>query len=265
MACNNTKYEVMARPTTSNSKTGNIPTVSVGTSEKQAIASCKKAGCPMLPSRFGGRNGQVTRKTKYKPCYAWNGTVWVAMKSSYKKINLLREKMGSFPVGYTVADACRRARRSAKCARVTAIGDVSALPAQQWLTEIEQPIINAGLRIYGFTAGWRIAPHLKGKVMASNFSWRQADKAVKKGWRSTCVVSQDVVGEDWSTTEFTSPDGHRAQVCPHQEVHGKAKFTGKPIAREDKVTCNDCQLCVADRSSFGEDDDAPAIIVFVEH
>lgn len=257
MACKNPKFEVYARPTSGNSKTGNIPTVSVGTSLDQAVASCRKSKCPMLPKRFGGKNGQIGKKKKLKPCYAWTGTVSMAAISTYKKIARVREEMGAFPVAYTVKDAVRRAVKSAQCVRVTALGDVSALPAQQWYDEIEKPIVDAEMHIYGFTAGWRFAHHLKGKVMASNFSWRTADNAVAKGWRSTCVVSKDVVGEDWSNTKFTSPAGNKAVVCPHQVLHGRAKFEGRDLKRKEKITCNTCRKCVAAEPG--------PIIVFVEH
>lgn len=251
------KYEVVARPTTSNSKTGNIPTVLVGSNKEQALASCQKSGCPMLPERLGGKGGQINGTTKLKACYAWNGTVAFANVALWKTVNRLREEVGEFPVTYTVKHAISMASRYAKCIRVTSLGDVSALPPEQWKTEIEDPAAEAGLAIYGFTAGWRFAEHLKGKVMASNFTMRTADNAVAKGWRSTCVLPKEAVGEDWSKTRFQTPQGNKIVVCPHQVQEARAKLSGELIPEKKKITCNECRLCVASRPG--------PIIGFVEH
>jgi len=250
-------YEIVARPTTSNSKTGNIPTLTVGTSKSACASSCKKAGCPLLPKSLGGKNGQVNKSLKLKACYAWNGTVRGASISMWKTIDRIREATGEFPHQYTVEAAIFNAKRAAKVFRVTALGDVSALPPEQWKTEIEEPILNAGLGIYGFTAGWRFAHHLKGKLMASNFTMRTADNAVAKGWRSTCLLPKSAVGTDWSKTRFTTPQGNPIVVCPHQVQQHRSKLSGEPIPEKKKITCNDCRLCVASRPG--------PIIGFVEH
>ena len=255
MAEQPTTFDVVGRPTTRNTKTGNIPTLTIGSTKEQALASCVKSGCKLLPKSKGGANGRISDKLKLKACYAWNGSPHFASVSMWKKINSVREKTGQMPLAYTVKDALRRAVRSAKVVRVSALGDISAVAPERW-AEIEQDIRDAKLKIYGFTAGWRFAGWLKGKLMASNFTMKDADEAVAAGWRSTCVISKSDV-EDWTKRNFVTPDGNKAVVCPHQWQHGVAKKKGEEILPRKAINCNICQLCCAEKKG--------PIILFVEH
>lgn len=227
------KYAVT--PRSNNVKTGDMPTLWVGTTKEDAVKSCKKSKCPLLPKRFGGKDGQISKKMKLKPCYAWQGSVKMAANSIYRSY-------ASDPSKYKIDKALLKSVRSATVIRITGIGDPSALSPDQ-AEEITATAQHHNMKLYGFTAGWRFAKWWRGKLMASTFNLKQADKAIDAGWRVATVLPHDFVGEGPKKNTFTTPKGRKGVVCPY--IMGA------------KLTCTTCKLCVAEKSG--------PIIGFVSH
>lgn len=191
-----------------NVKTGDVPTAWVGRTRDEARASC--AGCPLLD----------------QGCYAHSGSVGMGGLS-------VRKGAVTVPARYTLANALAKRARTAKMARVTAIGDAGRLPAED-ADVVVATIRAAGLAVVGYTHHWREAPVAKAwrkRLMASTESLADVDAATDAGWRATVVVATD------APRVTTTPAGRRVVVCPAQI----AEELGK------KVTCDDCRLCDAAR------------------
>lgn len=205
-----TDYPVLWQATTTNKKTGNIPTLSIGGNEETCRASCEYSGCP----HYEGKDGC--------PCYAWFGRVSQGFRS------MVRGSI-SKPARYTLEHATENCVRSARYARLTAIGDASILPEGQALA-IVSALVAARLRPLGYVAGWRKAPWFAGILRASCFSDSDEAEALAAGWRVARICGED------ETPEYGT-------VCPQ--------------ARGAGVTCNTCGLCAG---SCG-----PAVIWFPFH
>jgi hypothetical protein len=169
-----------------------------------AKESCKAVKCPL----FG--NG----------CYAWNSTGGMALSSHAKK--------AATGADMSFAAILPKVARSARMARITAIGDAGAIPEQA--RDAINAVRNAGLAAVGYTHGWRdIAASLAGMLMASCENGTDADTAVDAGWRAATILPSDA-----PMTGNRTPKGRPIVVCPAQ--------------RNDAVTCNTCRLCDAGRS-----------------
>ena len=219
-----------------NIKVGDVPHMYIGRNEKQCVDSCKKSKCPLLSKRYGGDNGLLPSGTKLKPCYAHNGTVSFAVKAIYKAIS--RGKASN----YTLAHALKKSVRSARIMRISQIGDPCAVTKDD-ADSIYAECKKVGLQLKGFTAGWRIAPWWKGKLMASTMSLHEADEAIARGWRASTVLSEDFVGSGPKNNTFVTPGGNKGVVCPHQ--------------MGARLTCNTCRLCVGENEG--------PIIGFITH
>jgi hypothetical protein len=196
----------------SNVKTGDVPTAMVvaslgATVERYGDAakrSCQAVKCPL----FG--NG----------CYAWNSTGGMALSSHAKK--------AATGADMSFAAILPKVARSARMARITAIGDAGAIPEQA--IEAVNAVRRAGLAAVGYTHGWRdIAASLAGYLMASCENGADADRAVDAGWRATTILPSDA-----PMTGNRTPAGRPIVVCPAQ--------------RNDAVTCNTCRLCDAGKA-----------------
>lgn len=214
-----------------NLKIGDIPQLWIGATMRQSIDSCIASGCLQLPLWAGGAGG-----AHCKGCYAYRGRVGAAQKS------ILRAHLKG--KDYRLKSALRKAIRWAKYVRISAIGDPCVITPLEWAVMIAQ-IHNAGLKVIGFTAGWRspAAQHLKGELMASCTNLEEAAIARSMGWNPSIVL--DHFPEQQS---FKLPDGSRGLVC-------KAIWMDKK--KNQYVTCNECGLC-------GEDNPGIAI-AFPEH
>jgi hypothetical protein len=219
------KIDYLTTARSTNTKTGDMPTVWVGSTKEEAVQSCLKSKCPLLPKRLGGAGGQVNEKLKLKPCYAWNGRVMMGAAAIYRKY-------ATNPSSYDLDKALSKSVRSASVIRVTGIGDPSALDENQ-AEEITRKTSAHGLSLYGFTAGWKFASWWKGKLMASTFTLEQADEALDEGWRASTILPHDFVGDGPQKNTFLTPKGRKGVVCPY--------IMGAP------VTCSTCKLCVADK------------------
>jgi hypothetical protein len=130
---------------------------------------------------------------------------------------------------YTLQEALRTARRSARMVRYTAIGDGGRVP-KAYADDIISTVRAAGLQLVGYTHHWRepaVADAWRGRLMASADTLADADEAISAGWR-TAVVLPEGAGDT------VTPGGHIVKVCP-------------AIKSNNRVTCNDCRLCDASR------------------
>lgn len=203
---------IIATPTSSNKKTGNVPTLWVGKTEEEALESCR--GCGLAPAPIGG-NGS---------CYAWSGAVRFGAISA-------RKKAARSPGERTIEAAIAGAARSARMLRATGIGDIgrSGVAIADYVTGAAR---SAGLALVGYTHHWR-EPAVKaawgGRLMASTETLADADRAVNEGWRATVIVPAD------APRTSSTPAGRKVLVCPAQVAEGSG------------VTCNSCRLCDASR------------------
>ena len=227
---------VLWRPTTTNTKTGNIPTAWVGATREESIKSC--VGCPLLEDG-GCYTGQGGR----------GGTVATGHSSMIKRANKTDERE------YSLENALRLRWWGAKYVRWVAIGDPSATHPDK-IREVDKKARAQGLGVIPYS-------HFPKKIKAQGnekyytislptSDWKgdafsQVKKVFKLGFKkATVVLPFDYYKH--STPKFTAEDGEEGLVCAAQW----GKFKGKP------VTCNDCGWC--DPQSKG-----PRLIGFVEH
>ena len=217
------KYYVQSK--SSNSKTGNIPQIGMGSSPEECIKSCLATGCEGVPKKFGG-------KGEWK-CYALMGLAWTGARSAWKKY-------ATDPSRYELHAALAKRHKKAKAVRLGSIGDPSALSPKQ-AKEIRQAIKEAGLFLIGYTHGWRFAHHWKGHIMASCNSLEEADEAIDAGWSPTIIMPKDFEGTGPMKNIFHTPKGRKGIMCPNQ-VHKKLIKSGKS-KKASPITCNDCKKC----------------------
>jgi hypothetical protein len=205
-----TESDILWAATSSNVKTGNVPTAWVGTTRDACRESCR--GCPLAPKDIGG-NGE---------CYSHSGSPAIAHSSIRKAAAAGKDR--------TLTAAIRGAVRSARMLRYTAIGD-GGRTAPGVADRIVEAARAAKLQLVGYTHHWRepaVAAEWRGRLMASVESMADADAALAAGWRAAVVVPVD------TPARGTTPSGARFVVCPAQTSDGR-------------VTCNDCRLCDASR------------------
>ena len=203
--------------TSKNTKTGSIPTAWIGEDKKACVKSCKDSGCPLLSKRYEGKIGQINTKTKVKPCYAHNGQVAFAFASIIRAAK-------TNPNRYNIKNAFSKALRSARMVRLSAIGNAGSLSTEQG-DEIMREAKANDLGVLGYIAGFSMYPYWKDKLMASTYTLKMADVAIKRGWRPSTVLPEDHEGET-----FETPGGYVGIQCP-------AIF-------HKTTTCNQCGLCV---------------------
>jgi hypothetical protein len=205
-----TDTDILWAATSSNVKTGNVPTAWVGATRDACRESCR--GCPLAPKDVGG-NGA---------CYSHSGSPAIAHNSIRKAAAAGKDR--------TLTAAIRGAARSARMLRYTAIGD-GGRTAPGVAARIVEAARAARLQLVGYTHHWReaaVAAEWRGRLMASVESMTDADEALAAGWRAAVVVPVD------TPNRGTTPNGARFVVCPAQVTDGR-------------VTCNDCRLCDASK------------------
>ena len=193
-----------------NRKTGPIPTAYVGETRAETEASC--AGCALRAGR----------------CYAWRGP-----QLSFGLLKA-QKRAAAAPARYTLTSALTRRVRSARVARIAAVGDPSRVDRVELLRAVHQ-IRDEGLGVVGYTHFWRDAEneHLSRHLMASCDDLEQADAAHARGWRPAAVLPP---GEHGDEPTVRTPGGLRLVVCPAQ--------------RKDHVTCNACGFCDAQHPAW---------------
>lgn len=180
-------------PTTTNRKTGNIPTSYIGRTLEDVRRSCEAADCKLLEN---------------KQCYAWFGTP----RAAYASL----EKADERGKDHSLRTAIKQAVRSARFLRVGALGDPCLLPPDE-LAETYDTARSEGFRgVLAYTHGWKEAgQHLCGLAMASCDSLEEADEALDEGWRTTAILPWDSA-HDGNIT----PAGRNVAVCAAQIKRG---------------------------------------------
>lgn len=200
--------DVMWTATSTNKKTGNIPTGWVGKSYLEAKETCDAVKCPLRP---WDRQGEIT-------CYAWGGTPAMALASMVKS---------SKP--HTLEHALDNRTVSAKVIRIGAIGDPGVL-SWGWWYKTRRLAKKNGLEVIAYTHAWRTRPDLAGMTMASCDTEEEAAEAMKMGFRVA------IASRDYSVTDKgILINGKKAIVCPEMSKKGSG------------ITCNTCRLCVASK------------------
>jgi len=147
---------------TSNRKTGPIPTQWVGATRAETWASCD--GCSLRPDGpIGG-------------CYAWGGNT---VRGAYS----VRKAVANGKAA-DLATVLERTPRGAKCARLGAIGDPSRVDRKELLRDVKR-LRKEGLKVLGYThhsPKERKNSALKRHVLASCETIEQAVRAIKDGW-----------------------------------------------------------------------------------
>lgn len=205
--------DILWAATSSNVKTGNVPTAWVGLTKAACRESCR--GCVMAPRDVGGDGS----------CYSHSGSPAIAHASIRKAAASGKDR--------SLTAALRNAARSARMVRLSAIGDMGRM-AREHADAIVDTIKTAGLAVVGYTHHWREeAPReaWRGRLMASVGSLAEADEALAQGWRAAAVVPED------HPARSVTPGGATVIVCPAQVAEAAGR----------SVTCNTCRLCDASR------------------
>lgn len=210
------------RPTSRNTKTGNIPQGYVGETIQETNASC--AGC-----KWRRKDPQTNEGGG---CYYWQGQTQGGHAA-------MRRRAEDYPEEYTLGYALANARRAARYVRGAVGGDPNIFDrttVQRWHNAVRKAGLK-GMLIYTHFFDTR-GSHLKGLSMASTDTLAQADRAVDAGWRATVTItSHKAPGSrkpqlkhtpEWNGEQYTTPNGRAVVLCPAQ------------VGRRD---CNTCGLC----------------------
>lgn len=195
-------------PTTTNRKTGNVPTAFVGRSREESKKSC--AGCPLLG----------------KDCYSQKGVVAVSHNSMLKSVAKRGER------AYSLRSALERRSIGAKFVRFTAIGDGARCNPEE-VRAAHDTARSEGLGWLAYTHFWReaLANGLQ-KMFVASVDISEVDAAIDAGFsRAAVTVEWDFYARGERT--LTLPSGRKGIVCPALSAHAKDK----------RLTCNDCGLC----------------------
>ncbi len=158
---------------TSNEKTGVIPTQYVGRTRDETWASCE--GCNLRPDADGG-------------CYAWGG-------NSARGANSVRRAADNGRA-IDLPAVLERTPRSAKVVRFGAIGDPARVERKKLNGDIELAR-EEGFKVLGYTHHWRSEPHngrLKGAFLASCETPEQVIDALSRGWLVALAGPQSADG-----------------------------------------------------------------------
>lgn len=158
---------------TSNRKTGVIPTQYVGLTRDETWSSCE--GCNLRPDADGG-------------CYAWGG-------NSCRGANSVQKAHANGKPG-DLATVLERTPRSSKAVRFGAIGDPSRVDRNVVNADIELAR-SEGFKVLGYTHHWNREPwngRLKDSFLASCETLEQAEKALSKGWLVSVAGPESVEG-----------------------------------------------------------------------
>jgi len=214
--------KMLWRPTSGNSKTGNIPQGYVGATKDETNRSCEGCKWRRKDPKTGTGGG----------CYYWAGQTQGAHNS-------MRIRAGKHPDQYTLSYALQHARRAARYLRAAVGGDpnvFSRQTVQSWHDQVKA----AGMKgVLAYTHFFESkGSHLKGLAMASCDTLDQADQAVDAGWRAAVTItSHKAPGSrkptlrnkpEWQGQQYTTPKGRPVVLCPAQ------------VGKRD---CNTCGLC----------------------
>ena len=204
-----TKIEVKWIPTSTQSKTGNIPQGYIGTYQ-EARYSC--IGCPLD-----------------KECYHWAGRTGNFAHKSITKAS------AKHPGRYTLQNAINNAARSAEYARL-AVGGDPWVHTRKYVADMHRQWLAADFKgMLGYTHFPKTkGKHLKGLVLAS-CNLKQADELIDIGWRVAIDLPFKAPGVKrhkhvpvWDGQPITTPAGRPINICD---------------AQISKTDCNHCGKC----------------------
>jgi hypothetical protein len=214
--------KMLWRPTSGNSKTGNIPQGYLGATKEQTNKSCEGCKWRRKDPETGTGGG----------CYYWAGQTQGAHQS-------MRTRAQRHPDQYTFHYAVANAVRTARYMRAAVGGDPNVLKRsliQSWHAAAKAAQFK-GMLIYTHFFDTKGA-HLKGLAMASVDDLETADRAIDEGWRAAVTItSHKAPGSkkpqlhklpEWQGQQYTTPKGRKVVLCPAQ------------IGKKD---CNHCGLC----------------------
>ena len=208
-----------------NKKTGNIPTAYIGQSIQEARATC--SGCALLEGVPRASGGKLR-------CYAWQGSPKLGFGSmslkatSGKSAKDMTGTPALEPGGrYSIEYAIENKHHSARAARLGALGDPSRVKRTIFKAGLKR-LRAAGLSVLGYTHFWldKRNRSLRGSLMASCDTVKQADDALALGWKPAAIIDYDP-GPNVSIV--MTPGDARLLVCP--------------AMRRSSTTCNDCRMC----------------------
>ena len=228
---------ILSWPRTSNGKTGDVPTVAVGTQEAR-VASCN--ACTLRPVAEGG-DGRCYARRVFR-------SVEIQVRRGEQAAAAGR-KVGFYPGLDGFLRALRERSGTAKIVRFGSVGDPSWWLPSEWAF-MRAATMGAGLTPICYTSRWRepTAAHLRGQAMASTTSPEEAAEAVRAGWQATAILPWDY---DTSKPRFVVPGfGAIGVVCPEQT--GRVK------------SCNDCRLCDGTRTITNATK-PPFVVGFIDH
>lgn len=202
------RHRLLWLATTPNRKTGCVPTAYIGTTLEEVRDSCR--GCPLLE----------------KQCYAWAG---------WNRMAMTRHERGhrQNPRRYQLDDVLKRVLKSARFARIGAMGDPAHADRRNLRADLRK-LERAGLAVISYTHFWRepYAQDLQDVCMASCETVEDARAALGRGWRPAMVLP-------WDHYETS---GQRFYLGPQEGIVCPAQIPRDPASGR-AVTCNTCQLC----------------------
>jgi len=213
---------MLCTATTTNTKTGNVPSIAIGATREESFDSC--GDCSQL---------KANSETGKARCYSQYGQMGKAHAGMARALAKGKD--------YSLDKALKGRWWGARMVRFGSVGDPAAV-SRLALSLAFKKVAKAGLAAVGYTHHWEQARNewLKPHLMASCDSVEHADKAFAEGWRPAAVVPTEWA---YGPTKRLTPEGNPLQMCP--AIVAKAK--GKRA-----VTCNDCRLCQPDApGAFG--------------
>ena len=193
-------FPALLVPRSRNKKTGNVPSVWIGSNLQESRDSCK--GCKHLAN---------------KSCYAQFGSPSFAIASMEKAIDR--------GISYG-PERMKETHKNASMLRIGALGDPSRANKRQ-LRAIIKAAVAQGLSVVGYTHFWKLqrAEWLKGTLMASCDNLQEVAAANAAGWKATVVLPAGTTGT------IRDEDGKILAVeCP--------AIAADRVGR--KYSCNDC-------------------------
>ena len=217
-------YGYLCQARSTNTKTGDIPQIAIGTTRKESIASCQAASCDFLATKHGGKGATYREDGTQVPlCYAQYGTPAFAHSAMIRSAENEKDK--------TLRTAMRNSVRSARMIRLGSIGDPGSLSVTDG-KYIRRTADKARVKLIGYIHGWVRTTvetqQWRGHIMASCDTLTEADTAIAAGWRPAVILPKD-----YDKPTFTTPGGTTGRVCKAQLPNSR-------------FTCNTCLMCDGD-------------------
>lgn len=197
-------------------------------------------------------------------CYSQSGTGAIAHAAACRKAERTRGTLASNEGLLGLKNALHRRAAGAKIVRLGTIGDPASLSRDTLHTMFDM-VESAGLKMIGYTHGWRIkADHasvefMKRRVMASCDTLAQADEARALGWQPAVTLPASTPVDARPRT----PAGHPVILCPAMTTKARRRvlrrkqdagtITQAEIFMMNSipvVTCNTCLLCTGDKKGI---------------